>query len=290
MSERIVQDGQLELWTESFGAAADPAVLLIMGAESQGTAWPLPLIDELRKAGRRVLRYDHRDVGQSTVFDFRQNPYDLDELAADAVTVLDAWEIEKAHVVGASMGGMITQLLLARHPHRLHSATLVMSTPLAGNLSDAGSLLIDDPSLPASSLMRAMAAAPPQPVPTERETYARERVELFAGLSDPEQVDTDLLRRMFEMEFDRARDIRSKANHGLAIAASEPKDRRALLASVTTPTTVVHGEKDPILPIDHGLALAQAIPGAEMRRVDGMAHDLPPQSWPHLVAGVRDRG
>lgn len=289
MTERIVQDGPLELWTENLGTSSDPTVLLIMGAESQGTAWPLPLIDELRRAGRRVLRYDHRDVGQSTVFDFEEHPYDLDDMAADAITVLDAYEVDRAHVVGASMGGMITQLLMARAPHRLLSATLVMTSPLAGRLSPAGSLLIEDPSLPTGPLMTAMAESPPAAVPSDRETYVRERVEMFVGLSDPEEVQPELLRQHFEMEFDRARDIRSKAHHALAIAASEPKDRRSLLGSVETPTTVIHGENDPILPIEHGLALAEAIEGAELHRVAGMAHDLPPQCWPHLVRAVRDR-
>ena len=184
MTEQVLEVNGIELWTEDFGDAADPAVLLIMGAESQGTAWPIPLIEQLCDAGRYVIRYDNRDVGQSTCLDFAASPYSLNDMMDDAIGILDAYGIERAHVVGASMGGMITQLLMIHHPERLLSATVIMSTPLAGNPDELGIPQLFDATLPLGPFMdqiRTLMLAEP---PKSRDAYVDLRDVRFSGIGD----------------------------------------------------------------------------------------------------------
>lgn len=286
MTEKVIEANGIELWAEDFGDPADPAVLLVMGAEAQGIMWPVALIEQIVVRGRYVIRYDNRDVGQSSVFDFDINPYTLDEMAEDAIGILDHYRIDKAHVAGASMGGMITQLLMIRHPERLLSATVIMSSPLSGNADDKGMPQLFDATLPKGPFLDDMGDVRPKRAPTNREDYVTSRVEMFAALGDPSQVDREGMRQGFEVEFDRARDINSKANHALAIGRSSPADRRPLLANCTIPTTVIHGENDPILPLAHGQAVADAVPGAVFHGFGNMAHDMPPHCWPSLIESV----
>ncbi len=133
MTERMIDSNGIRLWTEDFGDPNDPTLLLVMGASAQGIQWPEPFIEAFVARGFYVIRYDNRDTGQSTCFDFATSPYTLDDLANDAVGVLDAYGVRAAHVAGASMGGMITQTLMIRYPHRLKSATIIMSSPLAAS-------------------------------------------------------------------------------------------------------------------------------------------------------------
>ena len=286
MTERTIAANGLELWTEHFGDPADPAVLLIMGAESQGTMWPLPLIERIVAAGRSVIRYDNRDVGQSSVIDFENTPYDLNDLTADACAVLDAYGIEQAHIVGASMGGMILQCLMIDHPHRLLSATVVMSSPLSGQPDAWGRGRFFSEDLPAGPFMSAMDEIPPSAPAASREEYLEQRVAMFASLADPSAVDMDLLRQAFEAEYDRARDINAKGNHLLALGRSQPTDRRPLLSECSVRTAVIHGVNDPIFPVAHGRAIADAVPGAEFLEMADMAHDLPPHTWDAVVKSV----
>ncbi len=286
MTEKVIEANGIELWTEDFGDPADPAVLLVMGAEAQGVMWPVALIEQIVARGRYVIRYDNRDVGQSSVFDFDTDPYTLDEMAEDAIGILDHYRIDKAHVAGASMGGMITQLLMIRHPERLLSATVIMSSPLSGNADDNGMPRLFDATLPKGPFMDAMGDVRPERAPTNREEYVTSRVEMFAALGDPSQVDREGMRLQFEVEFERARDINSKANHALAIGRSSPADRRPLLATCAVRTTVIHGENDPILPLAHGQAVADAVPGAVFHGFGNMAHDLPEHCWPALFESV----
>lgn len=286
MAESIVHTREIDLWSDAFGDASNPAVLLIMGAESQCIAWPPLLIQQLVSADRYVIRFDNRDVGPSSVIDFDANPYTLDDMADDAIAVLDHYNIDRAHVAGASMGGMITQILMIRHPERMLSATIIMSSPLSGNPDENGRPQMFDDTLPEGPFMTQAADLMPPKAPPDKEDYVAQRAEMFAALSDPGNVDMELLKQFFGLEYDRATDINSKANHNLAIARTEPADRRPLLSGCNIPTTVIHGENDPILPLPHGQAIADAVPGAKMRTFAHMAHDLPEHCWGAIVEGV----
>jgi pimeloyl-ACP methyl ester carboxylesterase len=277
--ERMVDANGIEIWTEDFGSTSDPTILLIMGAAAQGIVWPDELCDALAQAGRHVIRYDNRDTGQSTSFDFSAQPYTVSDMARDAVGVLDAYSVGAAHVVGASMGGMIAQTIALEHPDRLMTLTSIMSTPLGTSLSSSG--------LPGPSQgVRDALAAMTEP-PRDDEQRVDRAVVLWRALSgtiDP--FDEQGVRAREKRILERARNIDVAPNHQLAMASSP--DRTDRLRTITTPTLVIHGTADPILPFAHGEATTKAIPGAELISVDGMGHELPASSVPIIAAAIVD--
>jgi pimeloyl-ACP methyl ester carboxylesterase len=278
MSERTVQANGIEIWTEDFGSPADPAILLVMGARGQGILWPEDLVRQLVRAGYHVIRYDNRDTGLSTCFDFAEHPYTLSDMAADAVGVLDAYGIGRAHVVGASMGGMIAQVLELEHPERLLTATIIMSSP--GRGTDSAAHLPD--AYP--SLVEAL-SAPMEHPPATREEAIKQRVAIWRALAGTfAPFDEATMRERTIAEMDRARNLAAADTHGPAIEASA--GRLDVLPTVTTPTLVIHGTDDPILPYEHGVAIAKAIPGAELLTIEGMGHEMPPASWPIMVPAI----
>lgn len=274
MTERILKANGITLWTESFGDPGGVPMLLIMGASAQGLYWPDGLVQRLVDQGRFVIRYDNRDTGQSTCFDFAENPYTLDDMTDDAAGVLDGYGLESAHVAGASMGGMIVQQLAIQHRPRLQSATIIMSTPLASNPEEPGMGSADLPPPDPEWLAKTFAiiASPAE----TREQRIQLRIDTFrqmAGSIEPfnEERQRDIATR----EVDRAPNFEAMNNHTPAIMASSPRDRRPLLAKLDIPTLVVHGTEDPILGYPHGVALAETIPGAELMTLEGAGHEMP---------------
>jgi len=283
MAERIIDSNGIRLWTEDFGDRRNPTLLLVMGASAQGIQWPEAFIQPFVDKGFHVIRFDNRDTGQSSCFDFAKQPYTLDDLGNDALGVLDAYEVDAAHVAGASMGGMITQTLMIRQPKRVRSATIIMSSPLAGSVDGVPMLRSDDLAGPDPKwLGEMMQLQTSMPTSTPAELVDM-RVAMFTKLAGRLPVDTAGLRDIATREVGRAIDFAAQANHSLAIGASSPHDRRPLLRKTSIPTLVVHGTDDPILPYAHGKALAEAIPGAKLVTIDGMGHDLPVQVWPQII-------
>lgn len=274
MAEKIVRANGIDIWTEDFGDPADPLLLLIMGASAQGIYWHEDLVQAIVDRGRYVIRYDNRDTGQSTCFEVGVPPYTLDDMAADAVGVLDAYGIATADVAGASMGGMIVQALALQHRDRIRSATIIMSSPLSGGGAQP-ELGSDDLPGPDPEWMAETFAMMAAPVETREEKIAM-RIEMFrrlAGSAEPfnEERQRDIATR----EVDRAKDFAAMNNHGIAIGMSSPPDRRPLLKDLDLPTLVVHGTEDPILPYEHGVALAETIPGAAFLTLEGAGHEMP---------------
>lgn len=285
MAEQIVRANGIDICTEAFGDPGDAPLLLIMGASAQGIYWEDEFVERLVAQRRHVIRYDNRDTGRSTCFDFAAAPYDLHDLAADAVGVLDALDIERADVAGASMGGMIVQALAIHHRARVRSATIIMSSPLAGGGEQpefgAADLPGPDPEWMAETL-----ALQGQPLTTREEKIAM-RVELFGRLAGSASAfDAERQRALAEREFDRARNFEAMNNHALAIGASKPTDRRPLLRKLDVPTLVVHGTEDPILPLPHGVALAETIPGARLLTLEGAGHDMPDRYLDDIVSAM----
>jgi pimeloyl-ACP methyl ester carboxylesterase len=284
MAERMIDSNGIRLWTEDFGDRRNPTLLLVMGASAQGIQWPVPFIDEFVARKYHVIRYDNRDTGQSTCFDFAKNPYTLDDLANDAVGVLDAYDVGSAHVAGASMGGMITQVLMIKQPKRVRSATIIMSSPLSGGGDDGAPVLgaadLEGPDPQWLAELVALQQSMPTNAPAD---LIEMRVAMFTKLAGSLPVDTAGIRDVATREVARATNFAAQANHSLAIGASSPRDRRPLLRKTSIPTLIVHGTEDPILPYPHGKALADAIPGAKLLTFDGMGHDLPLQVWPQLI-------
>lgn len=272
---------------EDRGPADAPAILLVMGLGMQLVAWPPALVDGLIARGFRVLRFDNRDVGLSSrvpgtrplrmraaalraMVGLRpQAPYTLEEMAGDAIGLLQARGIDAAHVVGVSMGGMIAQLLAAGWPQHVRSLVSVMSS--------SGALRFNFHVTPAT---RAMLRPPPPNATEEQLVDHLEHVWRLIGSPDLQPA-REALRTRLRNAVRRAYDPSGVARQLLAILASG--DRRALLRRIRVPTLVLHGDRDPLVPIAAGRDTAANIPGAVFHAIEGMGHDLPEALLPRLV-------
>lgn len=279
----------IEIEYETFGSRKDPALLLIMGLGAQLTLWPESLCEGLAGQGFFVVRYDNRDVGLSTDFDkwgvpnlmgaFAslmkgekvETPYLLPDMAADATGLLDALELDRAHMVGASMGGMIAQLVAATHPQRTRSLVSIMST--SGRLG----LPMGKP--------EAVAMLSAQPEGTAREQLVAHGMKLRSVISGPGYpTDPVAMRALVERNIDRRYYPPGAARHYLAVMASGP--RVDLLKTVKVPTLVLHGEDDPLLPVECGRDVAALVPGAKIETFPGWGHDVPEAMVPRLVGSI----
>jgi esterase len=260
MAEGKARVGEVEIWWEEFGSRTNPTVLLVMGANAQAVFWPPAFIERLLGAGYHVVRFDNRDIGLSSWVDYAKQPYTVVDMAADAIGVLDALGIERAHWVGVSMGGMISQQAALDRPERVRSLTSIMSSPSHPA----------DPELPGMTpkvqqAIDAMQSGALDPV--------EGTVRLFASLSGSrEPFDEALFRAGFQAGLARG-GFNPACAHGLAVGASP--SRRERLRSLRVPTLVIHGDEDPILPLAHGEATAAAIPGAKLVVLRGVGHDFP---------------
>lgn len=275
---------------ESLGDPRAPAIVLIMGLGMQSIAWPDEFCGALVREGFRVVRFDNRDSGLSSRMSGGGTanlmlalaakwlrvpvpaPYSLDDMAGDTVGLMDALGIERAHVVGASMGGMIAQLLAIRHPARVASLTSIMSG--SGN-----------PAILKPSAQARRALLRPAPRPTDVDAVVEHLVSLFGVIGSPGfPADPAELRSRIERGVRRAYDPAGTMRQLLAIVAAP--DRTRLLGRIGAPTLVIHGASDPLVPVEAGRDTANAIPGARLMVVEGMGHDLPRALWPVLVEAI----
>jgi pimeloyl-ACP methyl ester carboxylesterase len=286
MPEQSCRVGDVDIAYETFGDPADPAMLLVMGLGTQMLGWHEEFCAEIASRGFHVIRYDNRDVGRSTPMKDLPVPtirqlllrstkaagYTLDDMAADGVGLLDALGIEKAHIVGASMGGMIAQTLVARFPDRVRS--------LASIMSNTGARFSGQPKL---STYGALLATPPK----DRDGYAEHTVKVFRKIGSPGfERDEDELRTRAGRAYDRGRNPAGSARQLAAIIHSG--DRTDLLKTIRVPTVVIHGTKDPLVNPSGGRATARAIPGARLVRIEGMGHDLPRGAWPQMIGAITE--
>lgn len=291
-SARVAANG-ITLAYDSFGDEAAETILLIAGLGTQMIRWTAPFCRELVTRGYRVVRFDNRDTGRSTHFtesgamDFAtlasavaggrrpELAYTLDDMASDALGLLDALSIRRAHVVGRSMGGMIAQIIASEHPSRVLSVTSIMSATGRPGLPPA-----------APGAMTTMMHPAPDPALDEAGfldhgvAFAR----CLAGTAHP--FDEEACRALLREEVRRGR---APGGFGRQLAAvGAAGDRRSRLAAITAPALVVHGTEDPLFPAECGEDTAAAIPGAEMMSIAGMGHDLPPSLY-RAVADAIER-
>lgn len=269
MEHTVRVDGHYELWAEDIGASGTSAVLLVMGANASAMGWPEAFVDRLA-ARHRVIRYDHRDTGRSTRA-FAEHPYALRDLAQDAVTVLDALDIDRAHVVGMSMGGTLAQLLLLDHPDRLLSATLFATSALGAGLADPTG--VGQPELPGPDprLLQLWSHLADPRSPKEELEWRVEHWRILHGTAMP--FDPDEFRRLEERATAHAGTMTNPAAH--ALADQSGLDRGGELAGVTVPVLVVEAPEDPVNPPPHAQHLAAAIGSARLCTVPGLGHALP---------------
>jgi pimeloyl-ACP methyl ester carboxylesterase len=280
----------LHIEFESLGDPAHPAIVLIMGLGMQLTAWPDSFCQALVARGYRVVRFDNRDCGLSdrTPGKKRTNlmlamaasalglpvrtPYTLEDMAGDVTGLMDRLGIAQAHIVGASMGGMIAQVLAARFPQRVLSLTSIMSS--------SGNRRVSKPTRPARKVLLS------RPVdPKDTESVIDYMVQMFGVIGSPAYpASTDELRQRLGQSIRRAYTPAGTARQLLAIIASG--DRRKLLRTIKVPTLVIHGAADPLVPLAAGRDTAQNIPGAELLVIEGMGHDFPEALMPRLAQAI----
>lgn len=273
----------ISLFYESFGNSADPALLLVMGLGAQMTLWDDEFCEALAAKGFHVIRFDNRDVGLSSKIesapapelgkafagDFSSAGYTLWDMAEDAVGLLDALGIAKAHIVGASMGGMIVQAMAIKHADRVLSMTSIMSTtgnPAVGQATPAA--------------MGALMAPPPN----SREEAIEAGVQSWKTIGGTFPMDEAKVRARQAAAYDRCFYPTGIARQLLAILATG--DRTEALKQVKLPTLVIHGEVDPLVQPSGGKATAEAIPGAELLVIPRMGHDIPPEVQPQIVDAI----
>lgn len=285
MAESFCRTGEIEICYETFGDPADPAILLIMGLGTQMLAWHEDFCTQLAERGFFVIRHDNRDIGRSTHLDHapvpsllqlarrdRNAPYTLADMAADSVGVLDHLGIEQAHIVGASMGGMIAQTVAIRYPQRALSLVSIMS--------NTGSFWTGQPALTMYALLL-------KPAPKERDAFIQRGVDTFTRIGGSGyEPDIEDLRDIATRSYDRGIDPRGSSRQLWAIVAD--RDRTPDLRRLRLPATVIHGADDKLVRPSGGRTTARAIPGAKLVEIPGMGHGLPRGAWPVIVDAIAE--
>jgi pimeloyl-ACP methyl ester carboxylesterase len=283
MSDQFARVGKLDIAYQTLGDPSAPPLLLVMGLGMHLIHWDLDLCRQLAERGFHVIRYDNRDAGRSTKIDAPvpnlmramaglpiDAPYLLGDMADDAFGLLDHVGIEGAHVLGASMGGMIGQEMAIRRPARVLSLASLMST--------TGERRHGRPKLRLWSLFL-------QRAPRRRDDYIEYFVRVFRMIGSPGfPVDEARLRELAAATYDRGHHPAGTGRQLAAIMASG--DRTNQLRRLQVPTVVIHGTDDPLVPFRGGLATARAIPDAELVAIPGMGHDLPSEAWPKVIEAV----
>jgi len=275
MSQGIAEVNNINIWWEDFGDPTNPSVLLIMGANANSMQWAREFIDPIVKAGFHVVRYDNRDIGKSSwltnepSFNFEggsvvssEVSYNLEDMASDAIGLLDNLDIDKAHIIGVSMGGMITQVIGLDHSERALTLTPIMSSPGIG---------LEDDTLqgPTNEMVDAIVESMSLNMKGEYEDALVVNYRVLSGSRFPFNEDKFRL---------KAREIIEHGHnpfcgHGAAVGQSAHRGSR--LSEIKIPTLVIHGTEDAILPYDHGQALAEGISNAQLMTLKGVGHEIP---------------
>lgn len=261
-------DSGITLWFETFGDPTDPALLLVCGLGAQALNFDVELCESFVDRGLHVIRFDNRDAGLSTHLD--DDPgYTLSDMAADAIGLLDHLAIERAHVWGSSMGGMIVQTMAIEHPGRLVTMTSVQSSTGEAEVGQHSPDAV-------AGLLSALEPAP------DRASAIDNAVSMTRVLTNNADIfDPDRIRRRHEAFYDRAHDPAGLGRQAMAVMASG--DRAAGLAAIDLPTLVMHGDLDPLVDISGGRRTAELIAGARFVEVEGMGHDLTPVFWNRYI-------
>jgi pimeloyl-ACP methyl ester carboxylesterase len=286
MREEFCDVGRgVTLCYETFGDPDDVPILLVMGLATQMIGWHEDFCETLAERGFYVVRFDNRDIGRSTHLGFpppsigqmlrrrlRPEQYDLSDMAEDTAILMKELGLSPAHVVGASMGGMIAQMLAAEHPEAVRSLVSIMST--------TGSRRHGQPAL---SVYRYLLRPPPR----DRDAYVDRAAAIF-GLVGSTGFDRDeqYVRERAGQSYDRGFDARAGGRQLGAIVATG--DRTKMLRRIKAPTLVIHGTVDKMIRPSGGRATAKAIPGARLMMIDGMGHDLPRGAWPQLLDAISE--
>jgi pimeloyl-ACP methyl ester carboxylesterase len=269
-----VQANGVELCVDTLGERRDPAILLVMGSGASLDWWEDEFCERLAGGGRFVVRYDHRDTGRSVTYPPGKPAYSGSDLVADAVGVLDALGLDRAHVAGQSMGGALAQVLALDHPERVASLCLIATSP-AGPDADLPGMAPED------AARLAEIEAPDWGDRAHVIEYLVAFSRAIAGRSRP--FDEQRCRALAGRVFDRSDSIASMTNHELVDGTPRWRER---LGELRVPTLVIHGREDPFLPYPHGVALAREIPGARLITLEHAGHELPREDWDVVIPAI----
>jgi pimeloyl-ACP methyl ester carboxylesterase len=255
---------------ETFGQSEQPTVLLIMGLGAQMTNWDSKLCQAIADLGFYVIRYDNRDVGLSTWFDEAGASYSIGDMADDAAGLLDYLDIETAHIVGASMGGMISQAFAIKYPKRTRTLTSIMST--------TGDQTVGQPRPEAIVVLMVLP-------PTSRDEAIEQSVALWRTIGSPGfAFDEQMVRERAGASYDRA--FHPSGTGRQLVAVMTQPDRTTELGQLLMPVLVIHGEEDPLVDVSGGRATAAAIAGSQLKLIPGMGHNLPPELFDEFASDL----
>ncbi|MEU4577935.1 alpha/beta fold hydrolase [Nonomuraea sp. NPDC023979] len=293
MQTNLIDSDGVEIWTEEFGDAAHPPILLVAGSGAQGVTWPDELVGRLVAGGRRVIRYDHRDTGRSGTVDFDAHPYSWLDIKDDMLRVMDAYGLESVHLVGHSAGGLIGQLVAVEQPERVRTLTVVGASPLGGGEGQVIMRALMGEPQPEGSLppptpefvahFRAVIASPPPASRGEEIDALIAEARVMNGTALP--FDEDAERRLAERVHERARDLGAAMNHRRAGQTAPDFEPVGALPRIKAPTLVVEGTHEPAKP-GHGALIAEQIPDAELLMVQDMGHMIAPRFADELAAAI----
>ncbi len=286
-----IKANNIDIEYDTFGNRQSPPLLLIMGLSGQMVLWDYDLCNMLAEKNLFVIRFDNRDVGYSSKIEKTDDsdlnklfinvlsgipitpPYNLNDMADDAIGLMDNLDIKKAHIAGTSMGGMIAQIMAIRYPERVLSLTSISST--TGNPE----LIQKNQAIPESPISLYFS------IPKDREENIEFTVKGMKELTGPGfPIDEDYLRRLATVSYDRCFYPEGAVHQLLAILVSE--NRKPKLTELTIPTLVIHGDSDPLVPVQGGRDTAEAIKGSELIIFKGMGHDLPKELWPSIATAI----
>jgi pimeloyl-ACP methyl ester carboxylesterase len=286
----VISANGIQIAYDDRGSRTDPAILLIMGLGTQMTAWPEAFCDDLAAHGFRVVRFDNRDIGLSTKFDAAppidlaavlqrvmagqkiNPPYRLTDMAADAIGLMNGLAIKRAHIVGASMGGMIAQIVAAEYPERVRSLVSIMSSS-------------GDPGLPQAKPEAIAAIMQARPDGSDRKLAVQHGMKVYRAIGSPGfPMSDEELRVKVSAAFDRSYYPAGVGRQFAAIMANG--SRVEMLKKLSVPTLVLHGADDPLVPVEAGRHTAALIPGSNLTVIPGMGHDIAPGLIPVLVEAI----
>ena len=274
ISEKIIHSDNIQLYTESFGSENNPAILLIAGATVSMLYWDAEFCKKLAEKGFFVIRYDNRDVGKSTFYEQGKATYDIVDLTNDAVSILDGYNIDKAHFVGMSLGGLITQITSIKYPEKVQSLTLISTGPWGNS----------DPAIPEMDARILEHHAKAETVDwTNEDSVTNYMIENFALMSGKKNFDKQRREKYIREEFNRANNYVSMFNHATLQGGEKYWDR---LNEINQPTLIIHGTDDKIWHFKNTGVLLEKIKGAKLITLEGTGHELHFEDWDIIIDGI----
>ncbi len=274
MNEKLIKTNDIELYTESFGSENNPAILLVAGATVSMLYWDVEFCQQLAKKGFFVIRYDNRDVGKSTFYEPGKTPYDIVDLTNDAILILDGYKIDKAHFVGISLGGLISQIASIKFPNKVKSLTLMSTGPWGDS----------DPTIPEMDTRILEFHEKAETVDwTKEDSVVTYMLEGCALMSGRKKFDKERCEKYIREEFNRANNYISMFNHAALQGGEEYWNR---LNEIKQPTIIIHGTDDKIWHFKNASVLLDKINGSKLIILESTGHELHFDDWSNIINGI----